>query len=58
MLFSTTTTVLAGLAAVSNAYVVQSQAPMGATSKLTINSTVKMNSGHEIPLLGFGVWQT
>jgi hypothetical protein len=57
MLFSTTT-LLAGLAAVSNAYVAQSQAPMGATSKLNINSTLKMNSGHEIPLLGFGVWQT
>jgi diketogulonate reductase-like aldo/keto reductase len=25
---------------------------------LTINSTVRMNSGHEIPLLGFGVYQT
>jgi hypothetical protein len=25
---------------------------------LTINSTVRMNSGYEIPLLGFGVYQT
>ncbi|KND90816.1 putative oxidoreductase C2F3.05c [Tolypocladium ophioglossoides CBS 100239] len=26
--------------------------------KLTINSTVKLNSGYELPLLGFGVYQT
>lgn len=27
-------------------------------TKLTINSTVRMNSGYEIPLLGYGVYQT
>ncbi|KAI4749143.1 Aldo/keto reductase [Aureobasidium sp. EXF-12298] len=27
-------------------------------AKLNINSTVRMNSGYEIPLLGFGVYQT
>ncbi|KAH0286774.1 Aldo/keto reductase [Aureobasidium namibiae CBS 147.97] len=27
-------------------------------AKLSINSTVRMNSGYEIPLLGFGVYQT
>jgi diketogulonate reductase-like aldo/keto reductase len=25
--------------------------------KLTINSTVKLSSGYEMPLLGFGVYQ-
>jgi len=27
-------------------------------SKLTINSTLRMNSGYEIPMLGYGVYQT
>lgn len=27
------------------------------TSKLTINSTVKLNSGYELPVLGFGVYK-
>jgi len=27
-------------------------------SHLTINSTVKLNSGYELPRLGFGVYQT
>lgn len=57
-MFFSTTTLLASLAAVSNAYVAQSQVPLGASSKLTINSTIMMNSGHAIPRLGFGVWQT
>lgn len=36
------------------------QVPLTATisEKLELNSTLKMNSGHYIPLLGFGVWQT
>lgn len=28
-----------------------------AAAKLSLNSTVKLNSGHEMPLLGFGVSQ-
>ena len=27
-------------------------------SRLDINSKYRMNSGHEIPVLGYGVWQT
>ena len=56
----TATQLLAVLAAVTQAHVAQS--PLGSdlssSSKLTINSTLKMNSGHSIPILGFGVWQT
>ncbi|KAM4062674.1 aldo/keto reductase family protein [Hirsutella rhossiliensis] len=29
-----------------------------ATAKLSLSSTVKLNSGYELPLLGFGVYQT
>jgi len=57
MLF-TTSQVLAGLAALTAAHVAQKPLTETVSSKLTINSTVKMNSGHYIPLLGFGVWQT
>lgn len=27
-------------------------------SSFTLQSKVKLNSGHEIPLLGYGLWQT
>lgn len=27
-------------------------------SSLTLQTKIKLNSGHEIPLLGYGLWQT
>ena len=56
----TTTSLLAGLVAFTAAADV-AQAPLQSTvshKKLKLNSTMKMNSGHHIPILGFGVWQT
>lgn len=32
--------------------------PHTMASSLTIDSKVKLNSGHEIPLLGYGLYQT
>lgn len=57
MLF-TTSHMLAGLTALASAHVAQKPLASLISHRLDINSTAKMNSGHHIPLLGFGVWQT
>jgi len=54
-------TIRARLQTVTNQFVSQKRSfhpALPRMAKLDINSKLRMNSGHEIPMLGFGVYQT